>query len=366
MFTGIIETTGKIETIAGNLFTISHPFSETLEIGESIALSGMCATVIKSDEDTFTVEIMEESRNKTIFGEIKEGEPINLERSAQIGARNSGHFVLGHIDQVGEIIERKNVEDYVIFRIAVKQENQKYLVHKGSVAVDGISLTVSGLGENFLEVSIISHTLENTTLGNKQTGDKVNLEFDVLGKYSLKQELDETYFTSKTILKNIAFIDGQNLHLGVIESNWKIDYQKLRIYLHDKYGIKEAYYFFGYVIEEQQLLYKHLQKSGYTVLFKEHKESFLGKKKGNVDSDIVFEMMKFLTEKGFDKMLLISGDGDYKKVVDYLISKNRFKKIIFPNKKYASSLYKKLGSEYYDFLDNEALKKKLQSVKEAP
>ena len=188
MFTGIIEAIGNVQNIEGNIYTIAHPFEEAFQMGQSIALSGMCTTVLRSDKNTVQVEIMEESRNKTIFGNIKKGTPINLERSAQIGARNSGHFVLGHIDQVGEIIERKNVEDFVLFRIEVKLENEKYLVHKGSVAVDGISLTVSSIGKQWFEVSIISHTLKNTTLGKKQVGDPVNLEFDILGKYALKAQ----------------------------------------------------------------------------------------------------------------------------------------------------------------------------------
>ena len=188
MFTGIIEAIGKIKKIDNNLFTISHPFEEAFAIGDSIGLSGMCTTVIKTKENTFTVEVMGESRKLTIFGNIKVGNTINLERPAQIGARNSGHFVLGHVDQVGKIIDRKNIEDFVLFRIAISPENQKLVVFKGSVAVDGISLTVSSIGENYFEVSLISHTLIHTTLGKKQAGDFVNLEFDILGKYILKSQ----------------------------------------------------------------------------------------------------------------------------------------------------------------------------------
>ena len=152
---------------------------------------------------------------------------------------------------------------------------------------------------------------------------------------------------------NLAFIDGQNLHLGTIQDNWKIDLKKFRIYLKDKYHIAEAYYFLGYISEEEQDLYNNLQKSGFIVLFKEHSPALKGTKKGNVDTDIVFEIMKNLIDnKDFDKVVLVSGDGDYKKVVDYLIRKNRFKKILFPNKKFASSLYKNLGAEFFDYLMN--------------
>ena len=152
---------------------------------------------------------------------------------------------------------------------------------------------------------------------------------------------------------NLAFIDGQNLYLGTKQDNWSVDLRKLRIYLSDKYSVSEAYYFLGYLQEENDDLYKEIQKAGFIVLFKEHNQYALTKKKGNVDTDIVFEIMKNLVDnKEFNKVVLVSGDGDYKKLVEYLIAKNKFSKILFPNKKFASSLYKKLGSEFYDYLEN--------------
>jgi uncharacterized LabA/DUF88 family protein len=152
---------------------------------------------------------------------------------------------------------------------------------------------------------------------------------------------------------NIAFIDGQNLHLGTTQDNWKVDLKKLRVYLKDKYHVNEAYYFLGYVSEAEQDLYNNLQKSGFIVLFKEHNPSLKSTKKGNVDTDIVFEIMKNLIDNAkFNKIVLISGDGDYKKLIDYLIKKDRFKKILFPNRIFASSLYKHFGAEYFDYLYN--------------
>jgi len=153
-------------------------------------------------------------------------------------------------------------------------------------------------------------------------------------------------------MKNIAFIDGQNLHLGTSENGWKIDFQKLRIYLKENYSVHEAYYFLGYISEKEQDLYSNLQKAGFLVIFKSHNHELQAKKKGNVDTDIVFDIMRNLIDNSFDKIILISGDGDYRKIVDYLICKNKFKKILFPNKKFASSLYKDLGSEFFDYLDN--------------
>lgn len=161
--------------------------------------------------------------------------------------------------------------------------------------------------------------------------------------------------------KNLAFIDGQNLYLGTMQNNWKVDLNKFRVYLKDKYKIIEAYYFIGYVSELEQDLYKNLQKAGFVVLFKEHNSALKGSKKGNVDTDIVFEIMRNLIDnKNFNKIVLVSGDGDYKKIVNYLVKKGRFKKILFPNKNFASSLYKHLGAEFFDYLENIKIRIKWQ------
>ena len=160
---------------------------------------------------------------------------------------------------------------------------------------------------------------------------------------------------------NLAFVDGQNLHLGTTQNGWKIDLKKFRIYLKDKYHVDEAYYYLGYVSEEQQGLYNNLQKAGFIVLFKEHSPGLKGSKKGNVDTDIVFEIMKTLIERDdFNKIILVSGDGDYKKLVDFLIKRNAFKKLLFPNRKFASSLYLKLGSEFFDYLESPAVRSKIE------
>ncbi len=160
--------------------------------------------------------------------------------------------------------------------------------------------------------------------------------------------------------RNIAFVDGQNLHLGTKEDGWKVDLVRFRIYLRDKYHVAEAYYFLGYISDEQEALYSNLQRAGFIVVFKEHHQSAVGMKKGNVDSDIIFEVMRTLIDdKLFTKIVLVSGDGDYKKIVDYLIKKNRFEKILFPNMKFASSLYKKLTSRYFDYLSRDEVRNKV-------
>jgi len=162
-------------------------------------------------------------------------------------------------------------------------------------------------------------------------------------------------------MNNIAFIDGQNLHLGTKESSWSIDHKKFRVYLQDKYNVTEAYYFLGFVSDAEQDLYDRLQKVGFILSFRDHSSALRGNKKGNVDSDIVFGAMKKLVENDpFDKIIIVSGDGDYKKLVDFLIKKKKFAKILFPNKKFASSLYKSLGREYYDYLEENGVRAKIE------
>lgn len=168
---------------------------------------------------------------------------------------------------------------------------------------------------------------------------------------------------------NIVFIDGQNLYLGTKELGWRIDTARLRVYLKDKYHIQEAYYFFGFFLEKERELYESLQRQGYILSFREHSLHMTGKKKGNVDCDIIFSAMKaFSEENSFDKIFIISGDGDYKRLVDYLIKRGKFGKILFPNKQDASSLYKRLGGEYFGHLDDPSIREKIEyrKMKKAP
>lgn len=156
---------------------------------------------------------------------------------------------------------------------------------------------------------------------------------------------------------NLAFIDGQNLYLGIKQNGWNIDLLKFKTYLQDRYDIKEAYYFIGYLQEENNDLYKEIQQAGFIVIFKNHNEYAISKKKGNVDTDIVFEIMKNLVENtNFDKIVLVSGDGDYKKLVDYLIDKDRFKRILFPDGDKASSLYNKLDNKFKLSIDRQTVR----------
>jgi len=162
---------------------------------------------------------------------------------------------------------------------------------------------------------------------------------------------------------NIAFIDGQNLHLWTATEDWKIDFKRFKIYLRDKFNVNEIYYFLWFLDENEQKLYTKLQKAWFIVVFREHNSNMKGKKKGNVDVDICFEMMKTLIDdKYFDKILLVSGDWDYIKPVKYLIEKWKLKKILFPNKKY-SSLYKQIQSEYWVKLWIKDIRRKIEYIK---
>ncbi len=160
---------------------------------------------------------------------------------------------------------------------------------------------------------------------------------------------------NKNIENNLAFIDGQNLYMGTRSEQpaWVVDLVGFRVYLSQKYKIQRAYYFLGFVNEKYQDLYDSIQEAGFILKFREHNSAMLGKKKGNVDSDIIFNIMKKLYKKElFNKIVLVTGDGDYKMLVDFLIEEDKFEKILFPNKQFASSLYKELPNKYYDYLNN--------------
>ncbi len=164
-------------------------------------------------------------------------------------------------------------------------------------------------------------------------------------------------------LKNIAYIDGQNLYMGTAqnEPSWYIDLVRFRIYLQKKYKVDKAYYYLGYLMDENQDLYEKLQTAGFIVVFREHNSQMLGKKKGNVDSDIIFSVMKRMyLQESFEKIVLVSGDGDYKMLVDFLIAENKFEKILFPNRKFRSSLYKALSNNYFSYLDDKDIQQKIK------
>ena len=164
-------------------------------------------------------------------------------------------------------------------------------------------------------------------------------------------------------VQNQAFIDGQNVYLATTTADqaWKIDLQRFRVYLREKYKVERAYYFIGATDENHQNLYKMIQEAGFILMFRKHSLEMVGHKKGNVDTDIVFEVMRKLADQeNFSKVVLVSGDGDYFKMVDYLINKNRLEKQLAPSYRSMSSLYRQyVDRAYFDFLGAAGTKKKI-------
>lgn len=187
MFTGIIEDIGTIQSIKKNTksqtMTISSKILGDVKLGDSIATNGLCLTVTKLTPNTFDVDVMVESMNRSNFGDLNVGSPVNLEKAMRMGDRFGGHMVSGHIDGVGIIKAHKKDENATWITIEVPQSLRKYMTMKGSIAIDGISLTIANITSSGVQVSIIPHTKAQTTLLSKKQGDKVNLEMDMMVKY---------------------------------------------------------------------------------------------------------------------------------------------------------------------------------------
>jgi len=187
MFTGIIEEVGKIKNIQGGTnykLTIgASKILEDIHLGDSIAVNGICLTAISWDNDSFTVDIMRETLERTSLHRLRAGSFVNLERALAADGRFGGHIVSGHIDGTGEIINIRRDANAVWYKIKTSEKIMEFIIEKGSIAIDGISLTVAKVDRSAFYVSVIPHTLENTILLRKKTGDIVNLENDIVGKY---------------------------------------------------------------------------------------------------------------------------------------------------------------------------------------
>ena len=192
MFTGLIESLGTIDRIAddghgGKLLAVEERgLAPQLAIGESVAVNGTCLTVVTRDPNSFHFQVGPETLLKTNLGLLKIGDRANLERSLRVGDRLGGHFVQGHVDAVGEILARITQGEWEMIRFRCSAEMTRLMVPKGSIAVDGISLTLVEVGSDFFTVMLIPHTFANTTLGWKKVGDAVNLEADMLAKHVQK------------------------------------------------------------------------------------------------------------------------------------------------------------------------------------
>ena len=188
MFTGIVEELGVVEALVDQgdavRLTVRGPHV-TLDagLGDSIAVNGCCLTVAERDQETFTADVMRETLDKTSLGALAPGDRVNLERAVTPQTRLGGHIVQGHVDGTGQVLSRTPSEHWEVVEVSLPAELARYLVAKGSITVDGISLTVVEVGADSFTVSLIPETLARTTLGFKQPGDPVNLEADVIAKY---------------------------------------------------------------------------------------------------------------------------------------------------------------------------------------
>lgn len=190
MFTGIVEEKGRVAAItelddAIRLTVACELVVSDASLGDSIAVNGVCLTVaeIVGKREGFIADVMRESLDRSTLGGLGVGDEVNLERALPAGGRLGGHVMQGHVDGVGEVVSRTPAEHWEVVRISLPEELDRYVVEKGSIAVDGTSLTVSGIGEGWFEVSLIPTTLRDSVIGARGAGDPVNLEVDVLAKY---------------------------------------------------------------------------------------------------------------------------------------------------------------------------------------
>ena len=188
MFSGIVEETGIVKTIERTRDLIrlkiqARKSHQGTKIGESIALDGVCVTVTHRHKGLFCVDVMKETMDKTTLGNLKPGDKVNLERALQYHARLDGHLVQGHVEGVGTISGKIHQKNFIVYKIKVSPSLIRYIVPKGSVCVDGISLTVGEVGKETFSIYLIPHTMKVTTIGQKSNGDKVNIETDIIARY---------------------------------------------------------------------------------------------------------------------------------------------------------------------------------------
>ena len=217
MFTGIIENKGRVLRVEyrgqEERLTLEIPMDLTdLKLGDSINISGVCLTVVEKKEQAIGVDLSLETLEKTILGKLKEGDKVNLERALRLSDRLGGHIVTGHIDGIGVILEKRREKDFLGLRVRIPPSISRYVVQKGSIAIDGISLTVNQCQGEEIQITLIPYTIEKTTLIDKKVGDQVNVEADILGKY-VEKMLDRGVGESKRVdlsfLKEHGFVERE-------------------------------------------------------------------------------------------------------------------------------------------------------------
>jgi riboflavin synthase len=217
MFTGIIEDKGRVLRVEyqgqKKRLTLGLPMNLTeVQLGDSININGACLTIVEKKGQTIELDLSPETLQKTVLVGLKEGDQVNLERPLRVTDRLGGHIVTGHIDGIGIIVEKRKEMDFLNLKIRVPKSISRYVVKKGSIAIDGISLTVNEYQGEEIQLTLIPYTLEKTTLMDKKVGDQVNVETDVLGKY-VEKLLDREDKKSKEVtlsfLKEHGFIEGE-------------------------------------------------------------------------------------------------------------------------------------------------------------
>lgn len=207
MFTGIIEEIGEISSITKSTITIkSKTVLEDAKLGDSIAVNGVCLTIVNLKKDEFTANVSEETFKITNFSELKSGDFVNLERALSLSSRLGGHIVTGHIDTVGEIVSIINKNEFYDLSVKFDKNFENYVVKKGSITINGISLTIADINNNTVSVAIIPHTFNNTILNTLKSKDSVNIEFDILAKYVEKNLSTKNNSITMNFLEENGFV----------------------------------------------------------------------------------------------------------------------------------------------------------------
>ena len=183
MFTGIVEATGKVANVGDGALAVSSPLLSGAPLGASVSINGVCLTIVENADGTARFDVVPETLDRTNLGGLDIGDLVNLELAMPATGRFDGHVVQGHVDGVGEVVSFVAEEGRVTLTVAPPAELMNHIAEKGSITIDGVSLTVAGVGEGTFSVALIPHTLESTTLGSVAEGDAVNLETDVIAKY---------------------------------------------------------------------------------------------------------------------------------------------------------------------------------------
>jgi len=209
MFTGIVEEIGRVVSLSsGSLTVAAGKVLEGMELGGSISVNGACLTVTHFDRSSFSVDIMTETLKRTNIGSLRSGEEVNLERPLTLNKPLGGHLIQGHVDATGSVITVLKQGETTLIRLKAPPEVMRYIVEKGFIAVDGISLTVTDADNGSFGVSVVDYTLKNTVLGKRKFGDSVNLEADIIAKYVEKFNKGEKSGITLDLLRESGFIAG--------------------------------------------------------------------------------------------------------------------------------------------------------------